>query len=145
MYLYRRSWVNNGDFYTPAYRQKITVKNGLKATQVNAENIRYVIEEVAYWRKENHIHKWFVDNVQSGKDDCGEYPVSVKQLEALYSLCRAVVDKAAPTDVLPTMAGFFFGRTDYDDSYFDGCQQTIDQIGPLLTDDQNTFYYSSSW
>ena len=24
----------------------------------------------AYWRKANAIHKWFVDNVQDGEDNC---------------------------------------------------------------------------
>ena len=37
-------------------------------------------EEVGYWRKANQIHKWFVDNVQDGVDDCGEYKVTKEQL-----------------------------------------------------------------
>ena len=32
-------------------------------------------EMVGYWRKANHIHKWFVDNVQEGIDDYREYYV----------------------------------------------------------------------
>ena len=35
----------------------------------------------AYWRKSNQIHKWFVDNVQGGNDNCGEYYVSHEKLK----------------------------------------------------------------
>jgi len=34
----------------------------------------------AYWRKVNAVHKWFVDNVQGGEDNCGEYYVSNTKL-----------------------------------------------------------------
>ena len=27
---------------------------------------------VCDWRKANHIHQWFVQNVQDGNDDCGD-------------------------------------------------------------------------
>ncbi len=30
---------------------------------------------VAYWRKNNAVHKWFVDNLNNGEDDCQEYYV----------------------------------------------------------------------
>lgn len=145
MYLYRRSYVNNGDFYKDEYRQKITIENGPKATQVKSGNIKYVIDEVAYWRKANHIHKWFVDNVQNGEDDCGEYTVNVGQLKALCQLCKSVLDKSVPVESLPRMGGFFFGGTEYDDWYFRGCEDTVTMLTPLLTDEDNTFYYTSSW
>lgn len=47
-------------------------------------------DEVAYWRKANQIHKWFVDNVQKGEDDCGYYKVSKKKLEELRDLCKSL-------------------------------------------------------
>lgn len=31
---------------------------------------RSIWKEIGYWRKANHIHKWFVDCVQDGEDDC---------------------------------------------------------------------------
>lgn len=30
---------------------------------------RSIWQEIGYWRKANHIHKWFVDKVQGGDDD----------------------------------------------------------------------------
>lgn len=44
-----------------------------------------------YWRKANAIHKWFVDNVQYGEDDCGSYEVSVEQLKELRKTCKKVL------------------------------------------------------
>lgn len=51
-----------------------------------------IIETIADWRKANHIHKWFVDNVQDGVDDCGTYEVSKEQLEELLDICKKVIN-----------------------------------------------------
>jgi hypothetical protein len=46
---------------------------------------------VGYWRKANAIHKWFVDTVQKGEDDCGTYYVSRDQLKELREVCLRVL------------------------------------------------------
>lgn len=46
---------------------------------------------VVYWRKANAIHKWFVDNVQHGTDDCGVHDVGIEQLRDLRNRCEAVL------------------------------------------------------
>ena len=51
-----------------------------------------IFETVADWRKANHIHKWFVDNVQNGEDDCGTYEVTKEQLEELLDVCNKVLN-----------------------------------------------------
>lgn len=51
-----------------------------------------IFEEVGYWRKANAIHKWFVDNVQNGVDNCEYYEVSKEQLEELLETCVKVRD-----------------------------------------------------
>lgn len=53
-----------------------------------------IIETVADWRKANHIHKWFVDNVQDGVDDCEIYEVTKEQLEELLDVCRKVINNS---------------------------------------------------
>ena len=50
--------------------------------------------DVMYWRKANQIHKWFVDNVQEGNDDCGTYYVPKEKLTELRDLCKKVLDTA---------------------------------------------------
>lgn len=63
---------------------------------VKGTSFHYIspFQDVGYWRKANQIHKWFVDNVQNGEDDCGVYPVTFDQLTALLSLCQLVVETA---------------------------------------------------
>lgn len=46
---------------------------------------------VGYWRKANHIHHWFVNNVQDGRDDCGRHYVHRSQLYELYNICKDVL------------------------------------------------------
>ena len=47
---------------------------------------------VAYWRKANQIHRWFVENVQGGVDDCGTYEVTREDLQELLDCCIKVKD-----------------------------------------------------
>lgn len=53
---------------------------------------------VMYWRKANAIHKWFVDNVQNGEDDCGLYEVEWEQLVELRDICKRIVDECPLRD-----------------------------------------------
>ncbi len=55
-------------------------------------------EQVGQWRKANAIHRWFVDRVQGGEDDCREAPVSREQLAELRALCLRVLDEARVTE-----------------------------------------------
>ena len=106
-------------------------------------------EEVGYWRKANQIHKWFVDNVQNGVDNCGEYKVTKEQLIELRDTCNKVLDDGnlAP-ELLPTRSGFFFGSTGYDEWYFNDIENTkriIDEIIETKPDYLDDLYYGSSW
>lgn len=49
-----------------------------------------IFAEVGYWRKANAIHKWFVENVQDGNDNCDYYEASKEQLEELLAICNTV-------------------------------------------------------
>ena len=50
-----------------------------------------IFQQIASWRKANHIHKWFVDNVQDGEDDCGIYEVTKERFEKLRCICKEVL------------------------------------------------------
>ena len=86
-----------------------------------------------YWRKANAIHKWFVDNVQNGEDDCKEYVVYPGQLVELRDACKGVIAaRKRASKLLPTQSGFFFGSTDYDDWYFADLEYTANAIQMML-------------
>lgn len=103
--------------------------------------------ELIYWRKANAIHNWFVENVQIGADDCGDYEITREQLEKLLSDVISVLDsEELAEEVLPTCAGFFFGGTDYDEGYFADLIFTKDKLTKLLKENKDeVFFYTSSW
>lgn len=96
--------------------------------------------ELIDWRKSNMIHKWFVDNVQNGNDDCNDYPVTIDNLKELISVIDEILgitikekivhslkdgfDKEKAEELLPTQSGFFFGSTDYDEYYLEDLKRT---------------------
>jgi hypothetical protein len=137
MYLTKKTYVKNWD---------ITVTKGGAPTAIEASRITYIEEEYGYWRKANHIHNWFVANVQEGEDDCGTHYVSSEQLADLLATCEQVeADHEQAPKKLPTRAGFFFGGTEYDEDYFGDIQNTINIIKSALASDNGDFYYHSSW
>lgn len=149
MYLEKRTYVKRWDFYPDDKKFSVTVNRGGEPyAPIKADRVSYVIEEVAYWRKANAIHQWFVDNVQDGVDDCGYYYADDDKLKELLSLVNDVLDgKAKPQDSLPTQSGFFFGSTDYDEYYMEDMKETKRQLTEILSEnnENSSFYYHSSW
>lgn len=123
--------------------------NDLCKDQYGPMKVNEIVFTAAYWRKSNQIHRWFVDNVQDGNDDCGTYFVSHEQLQELVDLCKEVLaDKSMASELLPTQEGFFFGGTGYDEWYFGDLEETIKMLEPLIIDSKYenlNFYYHSSW
>lgn len=88
---------------------------------------------IGYWRKANHIHKWFVDKTQKGIDECKESYVSKEQLQDLRVLCQMVLDEPDKAqELLPSESGFFFGSTEYDEWYMGATEHTIKVIDNAL-------------
>ena len=84
---------------------------------------------VAYWRKANQIHRWFVENVQGGNDNCGLYEVDLEQIFELIDIIKIVLaDHSLAEEFLPTQEGFFFGGTAYDDYYWEDLEETKKQL-----------------
>ena len=110
-------------------------------------SVKTIKVEAGYWRKSNQIHKWFVDNVQGGTDDCGNYYVSRDQLKELREVCQKVLDNHALAEqLLPVSEGFFFGSNNYDQWYFNDLEDTIKIIDDALAmPDGWDFEYHSSW
>ena len=145
------------DMYLTAKRYVWNYKDEDKALQDQLDDVmkddlaegmrvKEVSVDAFYWRKANHIHKWFVDNCQDGEDDCREYWVDAKQLVRLKDLCESVLLKK-DVGLLPTEGGFFFGSTDYDEWYWSGIEETAKGLEKVLKLDTDKwdFYYRASW
>lgn len=150
MYLTKKYYVQNWNHYPAEDRWDVKMKHGGKAFKVDGE-ITYIETQVAYWRKANAIHQWFVDNCQNGVDECQKTPVTVEQLQALLDVVEKVLadHKAAP-DALPTQVGFFFGGTDYDDWYWEDLANTKKMLKKIVNSKEPDgvwadYYYQSSW
>ena len=114
------------------------------ATDVSGAQVSVVC---AYWRKSNQIHNWFVQNVQRGVDDCGEYYVPKEKLEELREACRVALFNKDPRELMP-VDGFFFGSSDVDQYYWEDVKATIKKLDRIIKHkdfQELSFYYQSSW
>jgi len=150
MYLIKETYIGASREYNDA-QVEISVKRQGKDVYINSNRITYIHEEVAYWRKANQIHNWFVEIVQNGIDDCRSYPVSLSQLRELNDLCIQVLEKKDnhfSEHCLPTRDGCFFGDTGYEELYYADVEDTINMLTTLIeetNDNYVTFQYRSSW
>lgn len=153
MYLSKRTYVKNWDHMEASERHSVTVA-GPSASEIRPERISYIEEEVAYWRKANAIHQWFVHHCQNGVDECQQTYVSCEQLTELATLCTELtaLRKTNPSEAdaravkeLPPQGGFFFGSTDIDEYYWEDVRETGEHLTALVNESGGGFYYQSSW
>lgn len=142
----------------------VTINN--KDIPIDSNAVSAIVEQCTYWRKANAIHKWFVQNVQDGNDDCGDYYVDDDKLRELLQVCKEVMTykeavlagnedaRATVEELLPTQEGFFFGITTYAEHYFEDVEYTIDELLKILKENKERseiskqpiyMYYHSSW
>ena len=137
----------NKNTYVGSSKNKLNI-NGIKS-QIQIPRVKYIVEEIAVWRKANAIHRWFVNNVQNGEDDNRLYDVSAEQLKQLLTLCKQVLeDPNKASDLLPTQEGFLFGSTEYDDEYFQNLDYTARIFEAELKNDSDPwqeYEYQSDW
>lgn len=154
MYLTKRTYVQNWDYMKESEKNYVSVK-GADEKHIKPERVQYVIEQLCYWRKANHIHKWFIDNIQNGVDDGEEYIVSLPELKQLMDVCYEVItDNSKAQELLPTSDGFFFGGTAYDEWYFTQTTNTykilkdiVEELESYETPLNNSawMHYRASW
>lgn len=150
--IYVRGW----DFHTDESFPVVSEVTGIKPHEgsphfyVGLDDDQLTVDGVVmYWRKANAVHRWFVETVQGGADDCDQYRVHSEALAGLVDLAeRVTVDHALAEDLLPSQAGFFFGDTDYDEWYFSDIEETARTLKQVMTSLAGTgveFYYRASW
>lgn len=67
--------------------------DNLEFNEFGASNRVDISLGVGYWRKANHIHNWFVENIQGGNDNCDDYDVTMEELGNLYDICMNILNK----------------------------------------------------
>lgn len=113
--------------------------------EMDGNKLDYVIFQVGYWRKANAIHKWFVDNVQDGEDDCGNYYVDDEKLQELKKICEKIVEIAVIKK----------GKVHTSTSYKDGKQiknmedgdiiENAEEVSKLLPCESGFFFGSTDY
>lgn len=80
------------------------------------------------WRDAYHIHDWFVENIQNGKDDGNRYELGFNQLNTLRNYCREILnDNSKASELLPTDSTY-----GYDDFYFKTIEKTYQELSRLI-------------
>ena len=149
MYLHKKTNFGSSRWPKDESECVIVIRNGKVDDTINPDRVIGVTEEIMYWRKANHIHKWFVDHCADGEDECQEIYVPHDKLVNLVHACIKVVNNhELSEELLPTTSGFFFGSTEYDEWYYESLQEVIDTLLPDLDkgEGDNSYYiYRASW
>lgn len=91
---------------------------------IRSNKVKEIVEEAGYWRKANQIHKWFVDHIQDGNDNCAEYYVSEENMEILLETVNKVLDASELVD----------GKIINGFRYKDGKEEPIFEDGQYIKD-----------
>lgn len=102
-----------------------------------------IFTEIAYWRKANEIHNYFVEYAQHGVDDCGTYDVSKKQLEDLLYKCKEV-ERIAVLEKSKVVNGYTFENGKEIPMYEDGeVIANAEEVAAILPT-QGGFFFGST-
>lgn len=115
--------------------------------------------QIAYWRKVNAIHKYFVDNCARNKvqhqENSVSFEVSLENLQELMTRCMQVLEnRDLASELLPTNSDLSsesidFGSTNYDGGYFIDIEKTVEMLGKILSEIEShpnwDLYYRASW
>lgn len=160
MYLHKRKYFRSYDLSKPGLdgdviEAKITVERTYRDGTSDTEEMTVqeprgsssiaVETPVAYWRKANMIHRWFLKAGGVEVDDCTPIYIKPAQLQELIDTCKEVLaDHSKAEKLLPTQSGCFFGDTEYNEYYFDDLEDTIKQLEGQI-DPECSYIYQASW
>lgn len=133
---------------------KIELARDGEPFNIDISKVSTVVESVAYWRKANAIHNWFVQTLANGEDNCQPIYCTIDDLKKLLGICEKIM--AVPTEelrselaakLLPPCEGFFFGSTKIDEYYWEDLKYTIEILkGAVASHDKHVHYeYCASW
>ena len=146
MYLNAEMYISEFDEENKALIESIKQTAPRDLGKFTPKNLSF---EIAYWRKANAIHGWFVKNVQDGVDNCQDSYVPLEKLKELKEACvKVLADISLAPELLPATRGFFFGAYDYDEWYVSDLEHTLYKLNKIL-DNPNAkkwhITYHASW
>lgn len=106
---------------------------------------------LGYFRKVNFLVKFFEER---GFDVENQTPLVINKDDAkeLLSACEEVLkDNSKASEILPTMSGFFFGSTDYNDYYYKDVEEVRNYVKNKLLpefdtlDEDEEIYFETSY
>jgi hypothetical protein len=146
MYLYAEQYVSGYDFQpeerSAKYKALVELFGAAGVVDENTPSA-FAKFTVGYWRKANAIHQWFVDNVQNGVDDCGNYYVGREQLLDLRETCKAVLNSLELEDG-KVYAGRSYKDGKVEDHYVEGKVATNDEVAKELLPAQDGFFFGGT-
>jgi hypothetical protein len=152
MYLYAKQFVSSSAWSKEEDCKKVkSIARLMKGTKfLDSDDLQFaeVKLQIAYWRKANQIHKYFVDRCGNGKDECQNIYVPQDALIELLWRCETVLkDRSRAGELLPPQSGFFFGGTELDQYYYDDLENTILMLQKILKNAPESweFEYRASW
>ena len=162
MYLTKRVNVKNYEYSKKQYQVNV-LEDGKPKLGVTPEKIKGIEIDVAYWRKFNALHSWFVNNYANGVDDCRPVYVSEDTLVELVGVLRNVKEKLdnsklvkktiktwngeideidvyeceeEVTELFSPQSGFFFGSTEIDGYYKEEVDRTLELLEKELKENE---------
>lgn len=157
MYLYRREYISGHSFNEAPELETFNTLVEAIGIQPSPQAPHIHVEVcVAYWRKANAIHGWFVNELANGVDECQSIYVPREKLVELRDKADAMLrvpanfrENVATKSGLQPTGGFFFGSYDYDDWYIEDMKNTVTQLDKILEstpeDSWSDFIYRASW
>ena len=144
MYLTRKIYVGANYNFNKITGTCCLKQDGVKIP-IDKNKIKYIEEDAGYWRKANQIHRWFVDNVQDGNDDCNSYSVSIKKLKELLDLCKEV-KRIAIVEKSYIRNGERYVDGEWMPIYEEGCViKNPEEIAKILPTQKGFFFGSSDY
>lgn len=93
---------------------------------------KHKVTNLDYFRKVNFLVRFFEEK---GMDVDNQHPYRIERedLEDLLDRTNQILENhELAEELLPTMEGFFFGSTDYDEYYFEDIQNVNNSVKILL-------------
>ena len=105
---------------------------------------RMISEQVAYWRKANAIHKWFVNHVQDGIDDCSYHrEVTEEDLKKIINICKTILDTVVLEDG-KVINGYTWSNGKETPNYQDGKYIVNPKICEKLLPTESGFFFGGT-